>query len=49
MPTYEAIVTFLAEQHAEALGEPWEIYHSDPDVEPDPAQWRTEIIQPFLA
>lgn len=49
VPTYEALVRFLEEQHAQAMGTAWEVYLSDSDEEPDPAQWRTEIVQPFTA
>jgi len=24
----------------------WQVYFSDPASEPDPATWRTEIVQP---
>ena len=24
----------------------WEVYLSDPGREPDPAQWRTQLVQP---
>ena len=47
--TYDAVTSFLNEQHAEPMGPPWEVYHSDPSDEPDPAKWRTEIVQPFAA
>lgn len=49
VPTYDAIVAFLREQHAEAFGPAWEVYLSDASEEPDPAKWRTEIVQPFMA
>ena len=29
------------------LGPMWEIYWSDPEAEPDPATWRTEILVPI--
>ena len=45
--TYEALAKWIAEQAGEPTGAPWEIYHSDPQTEPDPATWRTEILQPF--
>jgi effector-binding domain-containing protein len=46
--TYEAIAHWLAEHSAVATGEPWEVYFSDPREVPDPSQWRTEVVQPFL-
>ena len=47
MPAYQAITDWLAERGARAEGPPWEVYHSDPDEQPDPATWRTEIHQPY--
>lgn len=29
-------------------GEPWEVYLTDPSASPDPSQWRTEIVLPFV-
>lgn len=49
VPTYDAILAFLREQRAEPLGPAWEVYLSDASEEPDPATWRTEIVQPFMA
>jgi effector-binding domain-containing protein len=47
--TYDALHAFLEGQHAEPLGAAWEVYHSDPSEEPNPATWRTEVVQPFMA
>ena len=30
-------------------GDPWEVYFSDPEQEPDPEKWVTEIVMPFTA
>lgn len=49
VPTYDAVLRFLDDQRAEPLGPAWEVYLSDPDKEPDPATWRTLIVQPFTA
>lgn len=49
VPTYDALARFLDDQHAEPLGPAWEVYLSDPNQEPDPVAWRTEIVQPFMA
>lgn len=46
-PAYEAINTWLEGQGAIAQGPPWEVYYSDPEQQPDPATWRTEIVQPY--
>lgn len=46
-PAYEAVSRWIAQRGGEPTGAPWEIYESDPVVEPDPAAWRTEIVQPY--
>lgn len=46
-PTYQAITDWLGAHQATPLGAPWEVYLSDPDDEPDPAVWRTDIVQPY--
>jgi effector-binding domain-containing protein len=46
-PAYRAIVEWISAHHARASGDPWEIYFSDPGAEPDPATWRTQIVQPY--
>jgi len=48
-PAYEAIGTWLQERGLAADGPAWEVYHTDPDAQPDPATWRTEIVQPYRA
>ena len=44
---YDALDAYVTDHGWTATGPPWEVYHSDPTAEPDPAQWRTEIFQPF--
>jgi effector-binding domain-containing protein len=46
-PAYEAIAGWVSSHRGEPAGDPWEIYFSDPAAEPDPATWRTEIVQPY--
>jgi effector-binding domain-containing protein len=46
-PAYEAIAAWIREHGGEPVGDPWEIYFSDPVQQPDPGTWRTEIIQPY--
>lgn len=46
-PAYGALVSWIAERGGEPVGDAWEVYLSDPQVEPDPATWRTEIVQPY--
>jgi AraC family transcriptional regulator len=45
--TYAAVEVWPAERSLEPDGSPWEAYCSDPKEQPDPATWRTEIVQPF--
>lgn len=46
-PAYDAIADWIARQGGEAAGPPWEVYYSDPQEHPDPATWRTEVVQPI--
>lgn len=46
-PTYATLAAWIAERGASPLGPAWEVYYSDPAEEPDPATWRTEIVQPY--
>jgi effector-binding domain-containing protein len=46
-PGYEALAMWVKERGQEIAGDAWEIYMSDPAEEPDPAEWRTEIVQPY--
>jgi len=45
-PAYEAIQAWCAEHGHEIAGPPWESYVTDPNEEPDPAKWRTDIHFP---
>ena len=45
--TYEALMDWLAGRGDRPTGPMWEHYLSDPDREPDPATWRTEIFVPL--
>jgi effector-binding domain-containing protein len=44
---YDAIQDWLRAHGATATGAPWEVYLSEP--EGDPADWRTEVLQPCQA
>lgn len=44
---YEALSGWLAAEGKEPDGDMWEVYLSDPDQEPDPTRWQTEIYQPY--
>jgi len=48
-PAYEAIRAWCAEHGREINGPPWESYFTDPNEEPDPAKWRTDIHFPIRA
>jgi effector-binding domain-containing protein len=48
-PAYDALVSWLAARGATPTGLAWEIYYSDPAEQPDPATWRTQIVQPFAS
>lgn len=45
-PAYEAVMAWVAERGTPS-DLPREVYFSDPEQQPDPATWRTEVIQPF--
>ena len=45
--TWKALTVWLREQGRELHGPGWESYLTGPDVEPDPARWRTEIFLPL--
>jgi effector-binding domain-containing protein len=44
---YDAVVRWLDEQGHRQAGPHWEIYHTDPVREPDPARWRTDVVIPY--
>jgi effector-binding domain-containing protein len=46
-PAYEALTEWIEAQGGIPEGAPWEVYYTDPDEEPDPSMWRTEVIQPY--
>ena len=45
--TYGLMHRWLAEMGLAPNGPIWEVYWSDPETEPDPATWRTEIFAPL--
>jgi effector-binding domain-containing protein len=47
-PAYQALASWVSEHGGELAGDAWEVYFSDPSMEPDPATWRTEIVQPYF-
>jgi effector-binding domain-containing protein len=46
-PVYEALASWVEERGHELAGDPWEVYLSEPSMEPDSATWRTQIVQPY--
>ncbi|MFH0750268.1 MAG: GyrI-like domain-containing protein [Chloroflexota bacterium] len=44
--TYGALMGWIGEQGRTVAGPMWEVYWTNPDDEPDPALWRTEVIVP---
>jgi effector-binding domain-containing protein len=45
--TYAHLMASLADVGLQPSGPMWEVYWSDPEAEPDPATWRTEILVPL--
>lgn len=46
-PTYEALQAWVRERGGETVGDAWEVYLTDPENQPDPGTWRTEVVQPY--
>jgi effector-binding domain-containing protein len=44
--TYGVLMARVGEMGLQPLGPMWEVYWSDPEAEPDPSTWRTEILLP---
>lgn len=44
--TYAELQQWMREQHLHPHYEMWEVFLSDPQQEPDPKNWRTEILWP---
>lgn len=44
--TYAQLEAWMQEEGRHPVGPMWERYLSDPETEPDPATWRTEIVWP---
>lgn len=48
-PAYEALAAWVGDHGGAPAGDPWEVYLGDPSVQPDPAAWRTDVVQPYAA
>ncbi|MCU0269320.1 MAG: GyrI-like domain-containing protein [Acidimicrobiales bacterium] len=44
--TYAAVMAWMADHGLEPAVGMWEVYVTDPSVEPDPGRWRTEVYCP---
>lgn len=47
--THASLAAWLAAHGERAAGGPWEVYWTDPGMEPDPRKWRTQVVQPLAA
>jgi effector-binding domain-containing protein len=46
---YQAVHQWLDEHGLVPAGPHWEVYFTDPNAEPDPSRWRTEVVVPYRA
>ncbi len=46
MKTHALLEAWMKEQKLKARGGVWEIYWTDPGLEPDPTKWKTQLICP---
>jgi effector-binding domain-containing protein len=46
---YQAARDWLAERGLAPAGPHWEVYYTDPNAEPDPSRWRTDVVVPYRA
>lgn len=44
---YQALRNWIKARGQNPSGPPWEIYWTDPEKEPAPVQWKTEVIWPI--
>jgi effector-binding domain-containing protein len=44
--SYDRLAAWMEEQELTARGGFWEVYWTDPGLEPDPSSWRTQILWP---
>ncbi len=45
--TYGAMMGWIAERGLHPAGPMWESYRIDPEAEPNPERWETEVVQPI--
>ncbi|MFW2380997.1 MAG: GyrI-like domain-containing protein [Acidimicrobiales bacterium] len=46
--TYAALQTWMEDQRIKPASGMWEVYLTDPAVEPDQSKWQTKIVWPIL-
>jgi effector-binding domain-containing protein len=46
---YGAVHRWLDERGLVPAGPHWEVYFTDPNAEPDPSRWRTDVVVPYRA
>lgn len=46
---YRACHDWLHAHGHVAAGPHWEVYYTDPNTEPDPSRWRTDMVVPYRA
>lgn len=44
---HEAVLAWIEQSKLEQAGPPWEYYWTDPEAEPDPDNWKTEVFFPL--
>ncbi len=44
--THQRLMAWVAQRGLAPSGGPWEIYWTDPGLEPDSSRWRTEVVLP---
>jgi effector-binding domain-containing protein len=45
----DAVTGWLGVRGLEPAGPHWEVYFTDPNAEPDPGRWRTDVVVPYRA
>jgi len=46
---HDALHTWLSEHRKNSAGPQWEVYWTDPGLEPDPSKWKTELMWPIAS
>lgn len=45
--TYDRLEAWIEDEGYESAGAFWEVYWTDPGIEPDPTQWKTQVLWPI--